>query len=475
LIDNTLVGLLQVSLAGEILFANQAALKIFGFQSQEELQAAGGMSARYQDESDREALIARLRADGRVEHYEVALTRKDGTPVLVDSSIVIDEGRLSGVLIDVTDRRRLEEEALRSQKLDSLGLLAGGLAHDFNNFLSAVLSNVSLARHHTSADERTQEWLEEAERACQRAAGLTEQLLTFAKGGAPSLRVLALGPLIEEAVGFGLRGSNVAADLSLPADLPLVEGDEGQLAQVIHNLVINAVQAMPRGGTLRVRAEADGLDVRVCFQDEGAGIPPAEREAVFLPYYSTKPTGRGLGLSAAHSIVSRHGGALVVEGAASGGACFVIELPAAAEQVLNLPEQTPASPTPTGGLGARVLVMDDEEVIRSTTAAILEGLGYAPTTVPDGEAALAAYAERPYDVVLLDLTIKGGLGGLATLERLRGLDPAVCAVVVSGYANAPVLSRYAEFGFADRLRKPFTMEELGASLRRCLRGSATRA
>lgn len=467
LFDNAQVGVLQTNLQGEILAANQAAVNLLGCADLAELRTMR-IQDLYQDPAERERLVARLQSEGKVEHLELSWKSRAGEPLQVEASIALEGDVLSGMLVDVTERRRLEREALRAQRLESLGTLAGGLAHDFNNLLAAILGNISLARHSARPDDPLREWLGEAELACQRARGLTQQLLSFARGGSPLTRRVDPRRLLEEAVGFGLRGSRVACEWVLPGTLPLLEVDEGQVSQVIHNLVLNAVQAMPAGGSLRVGAEVLDGRLQLSFEDSGPGIRPADQARIFDPYYTTKPRGVGLGLATAHSIVKRHGGSLRVESHPPPGARFLLDLPLATDQ-------TPLAPPPTLGESAapgagRVLVMDDEEPIRRATATILSELGYEPATYPDGREAVSAYERalqegRPFQLVLLDLTVRGGMGGLEALDRLRRLDPRVCAVLISGYVSDPALERARELGFAARLQKPFTVDELASCLR----------
>ena len=479
LFDNPFLGVLQATRAGKVLLANRATLDLLGFATLEEFQREGILSA-YAVPADRDRLLERLAAEGRIDHMEMEFRRRTGEVVRAEIRVALEGDLVTGVLLDVTERRRLEHEALRAQRLESLGIVAGGIAHDFNNFLCAILGNVSLARFHARPGDPSAEWLEQAEQACQRAKGLTQQLLTFARGGAPSTKRVVVRSLLEEAVGFGLRGSSVACDWALEPDLPLVEADEGQIAQVVHNLVLNAVQAMAGGGTLRVGAQrvrgADGDRVRLSFQDTGPGIPPAEQARIFDPYYTTKPTGVGLGLATAHSIIERHGARLRVESSPPDGARFVFDLPVAAAQERS-GEGGPAQEPPHGA--GRVLLMDDEEPIRLSTGAILRQLGYEVRLACDGDEAVAAYERardegRAFHLVLLDLTIRGGPGGLEALERLRSLDPGVRAVVVSGYATDPALAKYDEFGFVGRLQKPFTLAELAGCVRRCLTTTSKR-
>jgi signal transduction histidine kinase len=395
----------------------------------------------------------------------------------------LDDGTVALLALDITERERLEQEKVRSQRLESLGLLAGGIAHDFNNILTAILGNLSLLRLRLGeAGEERGRLVVDAEKAALRARDLTRQLLTFSRGGAPVKKRVDLRALVRDVAEFVLHGSPVRLELALP-DQPLAaELDPGQIGQVIQNLVINADQAMPGGGTLRIRGErmmlepqdpptmlAPGPYIRLTVADEGAGIAPEVRDRIFDPYFTTKEQGSGLGLTTSYSIVRRHGGHLDVHSISGQGATFTVLLPAA-EQV-DEPEHTAAPVSPSGS--GRVLVMDDEVMILTLTRAILGHMGYQVAVAEHGEAAIRAYEEAMaggarFDAVILDLTIPGGLGGLETIARLRALDPTVRAIVSSGYSEDPVMAHYAAYGFAGVAMKPYTAEYLGDVLARVL-------
>ncbi len=397
-----------------------------------------------------------------------------------------DQGRpvqVLGVSTDITDRKRLEEEELKASKLESLGLLAGGIAHDFNNILTAILGHISLARRQGRLDEHSAEALAEAEKASFRAKDLTRQLLTFSRGGAPVKRAMAIDTLVRECVGFTLSGSRIRCNFDLPADLWTVEVDDSQFGQVIQNLVINADQAMPNGGAIKIEAanltlregELPPLEagrwIRLSFTDRGGGIPPENLPRIFDPYFTTKQKGSGLGLATTYSVVKRHNGHITVESVLGHGATFRIYLPAtgSAPQVDSpLSEENAAR-----GRGARVLVMDDEEAVREVLLAILGHLGYQVAVAREGAEAIELYRRareqgQPFDALVMDLTIAGGMGGLEAIRHLRELDPAVKALVSSGYSSDPVLANYREHGFSGMVCKPYRIEDLERELRRVL-------
>ncbi len=412
--------------------------------------------------------------------------KKDGTIIDVEitTHTLTFAGRRAKIVLahDVTERRRMEAELLKAQKLESLGVLAGGLAHDFNNLLTAIMGNVSLAKLSSRPGDGIYERLQEAEKASFRARDLTHQLLTFAKGGVPVKRTVTLPGLIKEAAGFALRGSRSLCEFSFPPDLCAVEADEGQLSQVIHNLIINADQAMPAGGKINVRGEnvpigpGDGLPlqagtyVKLSVQDRGIGIPREHFTRIFDPYFTTKQKGSGLGLATTYSIIKRHDGQITVESDLGVGAAFHIYLPAAAGGCH--PEAEPEEAKPARGTG-RILVMDDEEMIRDVAGKVLVGLGYEVDFAADGEKAVELYAAaresgRPFNAVIMDLTIPGGTGGRETIEKLRAIDPGVRAIVSSGYSNDPVMARFRDFGFRGVVSKPYTVASLSEAVKKAL-------
>ncbi len=408
--------------------------------------------------------------------------RKDGTtfPVEVNAKYTTVGGRefVVAVIRDISERRRMEQELQRAQKLESIGLLAGGIAHDFNNILTAILGNITLARMFLPPEEKAAERLAVAEQASMRARGLSHQLLTFARGGAPITETTAVPYLVREAVGLAVRGSNVRDEYEFPSGLRLVEADPGQLNQAISNLALNAVQAMPEGGILAVAAAnvtlpgdnslglPPGNYVRIDVRDQGVGIPGEIQERIFDPYFTTKEGGSGLGLAISFSIVKRHGGTISVDSVPGKGSTFSIYLPASKSTQYAPPAGLPEEAVTGTG---RILVMDDEEAVSGVAADMLEMLGYRVTTVRDGAEAVAAYRQAlaagdPFDAVITDLTIPAGMGGKETVRRLLEIDPDAKVIVSSGYGNDPVMSDYARYGFKGIMPKPYRLADLSRVL-----------
>jgi PAS domain S-box-containing protein len=410
------------------------------------------------------------------------IVARDGTERLIESnaSPIRDKagGRIGAVVVfrDVTDKRRMDEEQQKADKLESLGVVAGGIAHDFNNLLTAILGNLSLALNVRGLDETVGERLAAAKHATNRAQELAQQLLTFAKGGSPIKQTAAINQLLRDTFSLTLHGSKAHCEFDIPDDLWPVDIDPGQISQVINNIVINADQAMPAGGVLRVHAEnchltedsvAVGLSagrwVCISIQDQGIGIPDEYVKKIFDPYFTTKPKGSGLGLATAYSIIKNHKGNIVVESKPGEGSTFTVCLPASENQ-LRAPANEPVPMAPPDS--ARVLVLDDEEAICMLVTCALEPLGYEVTETNDGAQAIAAYERamkdgRPYDLFISDLTIPGGMGGQETIKRLLEIDPNIRAMVSSGYANDPVMSRHEEYGFCGMIAKPYEIDALG--------------
>jgi len=418
---------------------------------------------------------------------EVKHTRKDGTAfsTLLRSTMMRDgEGRTLGfvtIATDITEKRKWEEELSKVQRLESLGMLAGGIAHDFNNILTAILSNISMARIFGDLPEDFSEMLSDAERATLRARGLTHQLLAFAKGGAPVKKSLCVSRLLRETVKFSLSGSSVHCQYDLPDDLWPVEGDEAQLGQVVQNLIINADQAMAEGGTLRVSAEnvtreegtpgspPPGRYVKITVEDQGSGIPEKLLPKIFDPFFTTKEKGRGLGLATSFSIVNRHGGHIRVDSRMGTGTRVDVFLPATRKRP---PADVPVRAEPGQGRG-RVLLIDDDETIRKSTGEVLKRLGYEVVSAWDGREGIGLYEEartsgNGFHVVIMDLTIPGGMGGREAVKALLEIDPEARVVASSGYSDAPVMARYKEFGFRAVVNKPYKMGDLGEALRKAM-------
>jgi signal transduction histidine kinase/ActR/RegA family two-component response regulator len=379
---------------------------------------------------------------------------------------------------EIAHREQAEEELLRARKLESLGVLAGGIAHDFNNFLTVVQGNIEVAKGQLKEQEAAQEFLDQAAGACQRAKFLSSQLLTFAKGGAPVRRVVSIAELVTDAVQLARTGSPVGIEVTIAEDLWSAKVDPGQIGQVLHNILLNARQAMPDGGTIEVHAEnvdlrdrLEGADrrVRISIRDYGRGISPEVLRRIFDPYFTTKPGGAGLGLATAYAIVHKHGGLISAESVLGTGTVFTIDLPASLETPPA--ESSTGDPVQTGT--ERLLVMDDEETLRILFKAVLSQLGYVVQTASDGAEAVALYqaaraAGAGFDAVLLDLTVIGGMGGTEAAAKLKQLDPSAKLIVSSGYSDAPVMSHFSDYGFDAVILKPWTVKEISEVLRRLL-------
>lgn len=390
---------------------------------------------------------------------------------------------------DVTEKKKAESELIKSMKMESIGLLAGGIAHDFNNILTAILGNVSLARVELEPGHSSSGYLIETEKATLKAKDLADQLLTFARGGAPRKKIVSIAPLLQEAVTFALRGSSIQSRFYLPDNLWAADIDPGQITQLAHNLVINAKQAMGEGGEVVIRAEnimmdekrasrlslTPGFYIWVCFEDHGGGIPEENLDKIFDPFFTTKETGSGLGLFSAYSIARNHHGALTVESQVGTGTSFFLYLPAVtdrkAQEDLNLS-------TILFGSG-RVLLMDDDEMVRQMASAMLQTLGYEVEVASRGEEALEMYRKAreknlPFEAVILDLTVQGGKGGKQTLQELLAYDPAVRAIVSSGYSNDPVMANFRDSGFKGSVEKPYRIQDLSKTLNNVLKNELYR-
>jgi PAS domain S-box-containing protein len=425
--------------------------------------------------------VEELYANPGAESFDV-LEFKDGRVFERSSKAQVIENTAVGRVWsfrDVTSQRKLEEELLKAQKLESLGVLAGGIAHDFNNILTAVMGNISLARMRTVPGDKLDKWLGDAEKATERAKDLTQQLLTFSKGGAPVKRIIAVERAIRDSASFALRGTAVKSLFRCAADLWPVEADEGQMVQVFNNLFINAGQAMSGAGILTIAAAnvpvaaqdslllTAGNYVKITVADQGTGIPAEHLRRIFDPYFTTKEHGSGLGLAVTYSVIKNHGGHIQVASECGVGTTFTVFLPASDKTV---DASAPAAEVRLAGKG-RVLLMDDEDIVIVVGSEMLTELGYEVTIARDGASAVALFAEargagKPFARVVLDLTIPGGMGGKEAIGLIRELDPTVWAIVSSGYSNDPVMAEFLGYGFNAVVSKPYKVDELGQALQR---------
>lgn len=385
-----------------------------------------------------------------------------------------------GVITDITQRRKMEEELLRARKIESVGLLAGGIAHDFNNILTVILGNISLSRLKAAERQDLQDALLQAEKAALRAKDLTQQLLTFSRGGRPVKKNSDVKKLIRETAEFSSMGSVCRCRVDIADDLYDAMIDEGQISQVLQNLLFNAQQAMPEGGDIVIAASnrtipysrtSFGLTVEpgeyLCIEvrDTGSGIDPSYIDKIFDPYFTTKEGGNGLGLATAYSIVRHHQGLIELTSRVGQGTTFFIFLPAHSVKSDRADPVRPMTPTMRG----RILVMDDEPLVRDLAQSMLVSMGFEVETVESGREAIARYERHfreghPFSAVIMDLTIPSGMGGKEAAQRLRRLDPNARLIVSSGYSHDPIMADYADFGFSAVLPKPYTVEELSRVL-----------
>ena len=405
-------------------------------------------------------------------------------PVSTDSSpIKTSDGVIVGtvtVFQDISEKLKTQQELLRAEKMESLGILAGGIAHDFNNVLAAILTNVQLVMVKLKSNADIKPYLTNTIETTRKASNLTKQLLTFSKGGAPVRKDTSLVELIKDTAEFVLRGASIKLEFTMTNDLWVTNIDEGQISQVIHNLVLNAKQAMPKGGIIYINAEnlsiAEGTRfnpgnyVKITVRDQGTGIAKKNLLKIFDPYFTTKKIGSGLGLATSYSIIKQHDGYIEVESQLNVGTTFFIYLPASNMAVI--PTETRTETAVTDDV-FKILVMDDEAVLLNAMGEMLKYYGHRVVLTDDGVRAIELYKQaellgEPFDVVIMDLTIPGGMGGQETIAILRDFDPQIKAIVSSGYATDPIMADYERFGFAGVVSKPYKINELNEVLQQVI-------
>ncbi len=469
---------------GRLLYVNEASCRALGY-TREELLAMTVPDIRpvfppevwsehWQELRERKTFI-----------FESILKRKDGSVFPVEACVnyVLFGGNEYNCAFvrDISERKRVESELVKAHKLESVGLLAGGIAHDFNNILTGIMGNASLAKMSLSPQDKAYKYVDNLETASHRAKDLTQQFLTFSKGGAPIKKRTSAAEIMRSSMQLALSGLKSTSELTIPDDLWFVDADEGQVSQVIINLIINADQAMPKGGIIRGACENIELDeassfflkkgkyVRISIKDQGMGILEEHLGKIFDPYFTTKEKGRGLGLASAYAIMKNHGGHISVESQIGVGSTFSLYLTASDSPVIEQEETVEL----VSGKG-KILVMDDEEIVSIVVGEMLDLLGYDAAFARDGEQALSMYGEaltsgRPFDAIIMDLTIPGGMGGKETIRRILDIDQNAKAIVSSGYSNDPVMADFRQYGFAGMVEKPFNLEKLSEQVNKVLR------
>jgi PAS domain S-box-containing protein len=486
--EGSALGITISDLDGYIILSNPAYQKMLGY-NHEELQQKNFSDLTYDADVQKQKELYEELLAGKRDFFqaEKRYKNKDGTIVWgqLTVSLVRDQNQkplfVIGLVENIDQKKALENERLKAGKLESIGILAGGIAHDFNNLLTAIVGNISLAKKHLGPDNSAAKRLDEAEKAVIRTRDLTQQLLTFSKGGEPVKRALPITDIVRDSAVFALRGSNAKCTFDIPADLWHTKVDGGQFSQVIQNLVINGAHAMPDGGVINITAcnitvEAannmalpKGIYVKLSVADHGCGIDNDRIQKIYDPYFTTKEEGSGLGLAIVHSIIKNHDGLVQVESELGRGTTFNIYLPAIVNKKYSQ-QVTNEKIVPGSG---KILLMDDEEMILDFASELLKELGYTVTLAREGKEAIALYkdalkTDTPFKAVLMDITIPGGMGGKEAVLEILALDKHANVIVSSGYAKDPIMSNYKQYGFVGVIPKPYNVRELSQELHRVL-------
>ena len=494
-IDHASESIFWIRSDGGIMYTNEASIELLGY-SHEEYKSMAIYDIDHDFNIEKSAEIwRRAKKDGHF-RFESRYCKKNGEllPVEVTANYVKyqDKHIVACFVRDITkqklaetEKRRMEEERLKMNKLESIGMLAGGIAHDFNNILTTILGNISLAKIYLKNDiKKVDAKINEAEKALFRARDLTQQLLTFSRGGVPVKKTILLEPLIKESVLFALRGSSVQVNFNISEDIFPTDVDEGMIGQAINNLIINAVQAMPDGGSIDVAVDniilenkttIEGLQlekgsyVKITIKDHGIGISNEHIAKIFDPYFTTKEKRTGLGLATTFSIIQKHGGHITVNSELGIGTIFNIYLVASPEHItINRKTNKPVY-----GQG-KILIMDDDEDILNIAGEMLSTLGYEVEYAKNGVEAIDKYKKmleqnNPFDLVIMDLTIPGGMGGKDAIKGLLALDRHVKAIVSSGYSDDPIMGNHTEYGFVGVALKPYKLNELSEIVQKAIK------
>lgn len=484
-------GVITTDMEGKILLINKTAEELTGWLQKQAMNKSLDQVFRIMDEKTRQIYknplkkVLRPRRINRPDNWShTILIDKNGVEKAIsDTGALIrdcDNNPIGSVVVfrDITEKLKMEEELIKAGKIESIGILAGGIAHDFNNILTIIMGNVSLAAMHIKSGnkEKALNRLVDVEKASQQAKDLTMHLLTFSKDIPHSVKTVSVANLLKDTISFALSGSNILCEFLLPDSLWFIEADEGQISQVINNIIINAQQAMPHGGIIRVKADniisdeeheialRPGKYVKLCIEDTGTGIPDELMSKIFEPYFTTKPNGNGLGLATSYSIIKKHNGHMAVRSKVGEGTKFFIYLPASENNVNDKTCQEELIIHK-----GRVLIMDDDEAIREVVGMMLTHLGYEPSFASTGQEALEMYSSckgkcNAFDAVIMDLTIPGGIGGREAIKMFLEFDKDLRAIASSGYSNDPVMVNYTEYGFRGAIAKPYRISELSKTL-----------
>jgi len=488
-------GVITTDVNGNIDFLNKTAERLTEWRTEEARGKSLEEVFKIVNEITRQKVrnpVKRVLSEGRIvglANHTILISKTGKEYNIADSAAPIFDiqSNIIGVVLvfrDVTEKLRLEEEQLKLKKLESIGILAGGIAHDFNNILTGLFGNLELARLKLSNNDPAFGYVQTAFSALDRATKLTKQLLTFAKGGEPILENVDVKGIIKSNVEFNLSGSKIKPVFNLPDDIWEVVADKGQISQVISNLIINSKQAMPDGGRIYISAkninsiEDEGIShykgryVLITIKDEGIGISQKHIEKIFDPYFSTKQQGSGLGLAIVHSIISKHNGYISVESSIGKGTTFYIYLPASKSKKQNIEKQK-KSKSKNKKNDINILLMDDEEIIRDVATSMLNLLGYNVELAVNGEEAIEKYKAfmekgKKFDLVIMDLTVPGGIGGKEAIKEMKKIDSSIKAIVSSGYSTDPIMSNYKKYGFEGKLLKPFQLSEVEEEIEKIL-------
>lgn len=483
-------GVITTNVDGTITMLNKVAEELTGWKTEEAVGLPLPEVFVIINEQTREVCknpVDKVLQSGKIIELEnhTALISKNGSEIIIaDSGAPIrdKESHITGVVLvfrDMTEKQKLNESMQRAQKMESVALLAGGIAHDFNNLLGGVFGYLEMAKDNLANHklDTVSTNLFKATKVYDRAKGLTQQLLTFSKGGRPIRKTQPLAPIISHSTKFALSGSNITAQLNLTDDLWFCDCDENQIGQVIDNIVINAKQSMPLGGNIIVNAENvtnqpghPGNFVRISIKDFGIGMPAEILLKIFDPFFSTKETGHGLGLATVFSIIKHHDGWIDVESKPGKGSTFHLFIPATQKSTIGIIQP---NTTEHKGSGS-ILLMDDEEFMLEVVGQMLEDMGYSVVRAKDGKEALAHFlraekSDDPFVACILDLTIPGGIGGKETAEAIRDINPTSIIIASSGYSEDIIMSNPTEHKFTDKIIKPYRKNELSELLSKVLK------